>query len=127
MCDFNQGFILCKCEEGSSKKEQEGKAYSWTLCQYLGKNTSDIVGKYRVPVSDLGKGLTAEFVEAELNRHNCFDFDYQPSEGDSLIINTEDNGERLEFIFRGNVWKEDHYSPFADNYKEMTKGILKSN
>ncbi len=127
MCDFNKGFILCKCSNTNAlTTKHEGKEYIWTLSKYIGLNEDRIMGKYRLPVSDIGKGLTAAYLHAQLNNRPCFDFDYQPSEGDNLLIQQVDDGERIEFIYRNGIWSEGHYSPFKHKSREVNKGVLKS-
>lgn len=127
MCDFNNGFILCKCEDDLSTDKTEGTEYIWTLYSYMGLNTDRKMGRYVQPVSTIGKGLSATFVQEKLNSDNCFDFDYQPIEGDNLSIEEVGTSNRIEFIFKENQWKEDHYSPFSHNCKKTNNGILKSN
>lgn len=140
MCDFSKGFILCKCNDPkvvvhhkkSKRRKKNTKQsgtdtsieYQWTLFSYLGPRKEREMGRYIFPASQLDKGLTASFVEEELNNRNCFDFEYQPKEGDNLIINTSTGSDRIEFIYREGIWEEDHYSPFFDDYEKFDNGIL---
>lgn len=126
MCNFEKGFILCTCSKDEINKSED-RAYTWHLSQHLGLSEDDIVGKYLPPVSDIGKGLTADFVVSQLNSRNCFDFESKPSEGDNLTIYQSSTSFRLEFIFRNGTWIEDHYSPFDNKFKELKKGVLQSN
>ena len=105
MCDFNQGFILCKCEPplaDSSKKKLRTKhkkklaeqaksfmEYEWILFKYIGPALEKEIGRYIFPVSETGEGLTADLVLNELNTRNCFDFEYNPLEGDNLVIKAQ--------------------------------------
>lgn len=143
MCDFSKGFKLCLCSDPriivhhrKSKRHQKKRAqekkgieYIWTLHRYVGKLSGDEMGRYIIPHSNIGNGLTAEFVLNELNNKDCFDFEYQASEGDNLIIATEEDMfyERLAFIYRDGFWVEDHYSPFEDDTKKITNGKLIEN
>lgn len=135
MCDFNNGFILCKCSDPKvmdhNKKSSLNKIiknqqieYTWTLHKYIGKSKGKELGKYRFPASHVGSGLTSDFVLKELNSRNCFDFEYSPTEGDNLIISNADSFDRIEFIFRNGKWKKDHYSPFDHESKEIDKGKI---
>jgi hypothetical protein len=128
MCDFEKGFILCTCEpeEGiiHNKKSRRFKEklpdlrrlYHWYLSEYKGEmdNTYYLMeGIYELPVSDIGKGLTEEWVLLHLNFGNCFDFEYTPKEGDNLIIkSTNKFYEYLSFIYTNGEWKAAHYNIF---------------
>ena len=135
MCDFNKGFILCKCNDPkvvvhnkksrrNKKKKNQPIEYDWTLYKYLGLSKEMELGRYTFPSSDVGNGLTSDFVLNELNSRNCFDFEYQPKEGDNLIISKTDSSNRIEFIFRNGKWIEDHYSPFDHVYEKIDNGKI---
>ncbi|MGQ2984931.1 hypothetical protein [Flavobacterium sp.] len=135
MCDLEKGFILCKCEVPkpviTKKKVKKRdfvpvkKEYIWTLHKYLGESDGNEMGRYMMPVGILSNGLTHEFVESELNSHNCFDFDYAPAEGDNLIISDSVEFSRLEFIYRNGKWISEHYYPFGVITKRFGEGLLK--
>ncbi len=143
MCNFNEGFILCKCNDAKAiihnkktkrrkkkrdKQEKKPIEYVWRLYKYLGLSKEKELGRYRFPSDDVGNGLTSNYVLQELNNRNCFDFDYTPNEGDNLLISTTESYNRIEFIFRKGKWVEDHYSPFDDEYLEFDNGkITKAN
>lgn len=133
MCDFNDGFILCKCNDRKTivhnrksrrNKVDESKEYTWILNKYLGKSDETEIGRYSMPDNDLRHGLTSLFVLNELNNKNCFDFDYFPNEGDNLkLINTHSQN-RIEFIYRNGNWTEDHYSPFNHVCEKIFNGKI---
>ncbi|WP_075341141.1 hypothetical protein [Tenacibaculum agarivorans] len=141
MCDFNQGFILCKCNDSKvivhHKKSKRNKKklqkevqkieYTWTLFRFIGMSKERELGRYMFPVSDVGNGLTSTFVANELNSRNCFDFKYTPNQGDNLIISKNQSSHRIEFIFRNGKWEEDHYSPFDHEYVKIDNGKIKTN
>ncbi len=137
MCDFRKGFILCKCNDSkvithnkksrkNKQKRKETLEYIWTLYKYLGRSKEKELGKYMFPLDDVGYGLSSDFVLKELNRRNCFDFEYTPNEGDNLIISNSDRdiAGNIEFIFREGQWVTDHYSPFEHDYEKFNNGIL---
>ena len=139
MCNFEKGFILCTCEEDKekpvihnknsrrNKKNQtnDSQMYRWYLYEFVEKHALRMVGKYVLPASDLGKGLTAEWVLLNLNDGNCFDFDYTPKEGDNLVIRASHRaGLRLSFIFREGTWREDHYDVFNYTLKLHLEGEI---
>lgn len=134
MCDFSQGFILCKCNDPKTivhnKKSRKAKKlqfveYGWDLFKYKGPNEDHEIGQYKFPVSSLGEKLKAAFVVEQLNSRNCFDFDYEPSEGDNLMMRIVNQPDRMEFIFESGKWKEDHYSPFVDEIEKIDSGRMK--
>jgi len=133
MCDFKEGFILCKCNNPkvvvhnkksrrNKKKKKQPIEYIWTLYKYLGLSKQMELGRYVFPSNDVGSGFTSDFVLNELNNRNCFDFEYSPNEGDNLIISNAESFDRIEFIFRNKKWVKDHYSPFTDEYRKFDNG-----
>ena len=137
MCDFDKEFILCVCKheripykktKRNKKKTQPEKIeYIWTLYKYIGPNKGKEMGRYVFPVSDIGNGLTSDFVLAQINSKNCFDFEYNPNEGDNLLISDlQYKGGRLEFIYRDGKWLKDFYDPFMDETKRTLEGKIKS-
>ncbi len=134
MCDFSKGFILCKCNDpkvvvhnkkSRIHKNNQSIEYHWTLFKFLDMAEEREMGKYLFPINDIGHGLTADFVLNELNSGNCFDFEYQPSEGDNLSINKTDSATRIEFIYKNGKWEEDHYSPFDYKKEKFDNGKVK--
>ncbi len=132
MCDFSNGFILCKCNDPgtvvhnkrSRKNRDQPQAieYKWALYRSEALMEEEL-GRYLLPESDIGKGLTAERVLNALNSRNCFDFDYTPGEGHNLVI-SDPELRRMEFIFRNGEWVEDHYSPFDYDCVKIDSGKL---
>lgn len=134
MCNFNQGFILCKCNDPRTvvhnKKSRRNKGnssveYALTLNRFIGRSEKGERGRYVMPINDIGYGLTADFVVNQLNIRNCFDFDYIPNEGDNLIITRNEPNDRIEFIFKNGKWIDDHYSPFNHETETFDNGKLK--
>lgn len=127
MCNFDDGFILCKCddlESGINDQDSNSMIYVWSLYKYIGKSKSFEMGRYILPGGAVGT-LTSDFVIEELNSKNCFDFEYMPQEGDNLLISSLGNIPRMEFIFRGNEWIGDNYDPFTDITEIKFEGIIK--
>ena len=134
MCNFNKCFILCKCNDpkvivhnrkSRRNKDKKTLEYAWTLSRYLGKSEDDEMGRYVMPIEDIGNGLTTDFVVNELNIRNCFDFEYTPNEGDNLEITRFESNDRIEFIFKNGKWIDDHYSPFFHETEKFDNGKLK--
>lgn len=136
MCDFEKGFILCSCKDKEKpvihnknsrryKKspQNEDNTYRWYLCEFKGTFESLMEGMFEPPSNDIGKGLTSEWVLLNLNDRNCFDFEYIPREGDSLVIRKPQTyGAFLSFIFKNGEWKEDFYSPFGIMLNKLNEG-----
>ena len=86
MCDFTKGFKLCTCHIADIQVDT-GVFYIWQLytqADFLEQNK--VIGKFLPSQKDLGAGLTLERVLQNLNAQNCFDFEYNPTEGDCLRI-----------------------------------------
>jgi hypothetical protein len=140
MCDFDNGFVLCTCKEKptvhhkNSRRNKRAEAnaplkYLWYLleCAKLdGPEHFLKEGLYQLPASDIGKGLTEEWVLLHLNVGHCFDFTYTPNEGDYLVIReSQQHGIFLSFIFRDGSWVSGFYNPFTTNEKLKMAGEVK--
>lgn len=135
MCDFSKGFKLCTCQDKAMpiihhKKSKRRKRhipilpeFAWTLSRYLGYTSDEFTmeGIAAIPSQVLNQQLTADFVLEQLNQSNCFDFDYQPSKGDCLIIRHSGSG-FLSFIFQKGKWTIDHYHIFTDRTEKIKGG-----
>jgi hypothetical protein len=91
MCDFTDGFMLCSC-----KDDIKHQGYVWQL-----RIKKEIVnwmkmeqGRCILPSQDIENGLDYEWVKLNLEDHNCFDFDYSPTQGDNLMIFHIDNPQK---------------------------------
>jgi len=107
------------------KKQIAEKAniFRWYLSEFVESYEPLMEGVYEPPVSDIGKGLSAEWVLLNLNEGNCFDFDYTPKEGDNLVINHSDRTYvRLSFVFRNGSWAEESYYFFGTTLRLMING-----
>ncbi len=144
MCDFSKGFKLCTCtgkiefREAQKYIKKKGKLVAlkqnkkqppllniWTLNKYTGKSEDFEIGQYIPPTNDLGKGLEANWLIEELNKKNCFDFDYTPKEGDNLIFSQNVVlSPYISFIFKNDSWLLDHYDPFDAVNKEIETGEI---
>jgi hypothetical protein len=138
MCDFEKGFILCTCapeakpivhnqnsRRHKKKQADQPQEYRWFLAEFVETYEALMEGIYQFPRSDIGQGLTAEWVLLHLNYEKCFDFDYTPQEGDNLVINQPNNPSfYLSFIFQDGIWIEDHYSHFSTLLKLKQVGTV---
>lgn len=130
MCEFDNGFILCSCElsnEHTNTQDDSKIEYIWELRILKSKELA--IGRAIYPEKgiDIGCGLNAEWVLLNLNCEKCFDFDFEPKQGDNLVIypNTKKHYNQdlvyLSYIYKEGKWQEDFY----DELGELTK--LKNN
>ena len=135
MCKIIENLILCSCENEPPqptihhKKSKRWKEkhpelyqplYVWVLSKYGGAKKynsqffegaaiMDIFCLY-YPSEMLSKDITAELFVKELNKRNCFDFDYELQDGDSLeILKDGSHANFFSFIFKNNNWEIDWY------------------
>ncbi len=135
MCDFENGFILCSCNEESNETtlNSDKETYVWELKTL--KETIPARGITQFPISDIGMGLNAEWVLLNLIDRNCFDFDYQPLEGDNLIMYSNNSANDkasfsnqpayLSYIYRNEEWVEDFYMKVGQLTQLKNKGKIK--
>jgi hypothetical protein len=143
MCNFENGFILCTCKDKEKpivhnqnsrryKREQATipKVYQWHVFKFEEYRNDDepiMEGLYELPVEDIGKGLTEEWVLLNLNVRNCFDVAYTPQEGDNLVIqDSQQPWVYLSFIFQNGGWGKGHYSSFDALQTLMIQGEVGS-
>lgn len=155
MCEPALDLKLCSCEgipipiihnqnSRKHKKQFSPEEYLvhqlvWTLYKYIGKEDSEMMGMMFMPEDKIGNILTAELVLDQLNRKNCFDFEYNPQEGDNLIIHFNPSKNTLpkkdqhkahyymSFIFKAGNWHEDIYDAFSDKTEKFNSGKLNLN
>ena len=102
--------------------------FTWILYKYLGTEESEAMGLLNLPSESIGGELTNEYVLSQINNENCFDFNYDPLEGDNLEINFQRNKywtEFLSFIYRNEKWEADSYNTFTENIEATNYGKLK--
>lgn len=145
MCIIDKKLKLCNCSVGSGNNSTKAilkQPFTWTLRKSLGLKVrqekvkkieivSDgsvpeiyeeyeeyIVGSIILPSDSLGDLLTAANVLSELNDRNCFDFDYEPAQNDTLTIRYDstyfrehypknaafDMDDYMSFIFENGKW-----------------------
>ena len=135
MCETGKEIKLCTCfpatmnkivhHKNSRKFKNKGRnEFTWTLKECLGHSKSTMDGMGYMPDDSLSEDLTNERMLVELNSKNCFDFDYEPKEGDNLQIFTPENTIRrhLSFIFQNEQWIADSYLPFKYELQKVNYG-----
>lgn len=150
MCLQDHKLHLCGCSDSSPErmkklfsselKQLKRKEYfhliKWTLYKYIKYEWSDMDGMLFLPTDKITAQLTTEYLCSEMNRGNCFDFEFTPTEGDSIIFEVEHinkNGRPLKqqpdtlftsLIFRNNRWTIESYNAFYDKTEELKKGVI---
>lgn len=146
MCDFSKGFKLCSCSNEkikfreqqlyykvkgelvkvkNKKNDQIPLIYIWQLYRRIGEYEDFMLGSYKMPSEDIGKGLNAEWIALNLNVENCFDFEYSPEEDDNLIIGqNEILSPYISFIFKKGEWIIEHHDPFTIKTKDLKIGKI---
>lgn len=133
--------MLCTCEDEppqpiihhkKSKKWEEKQGiikiieYSWTLQKYKGLYQGNEFGSISFPSKWLNETISSSCVLQELNKRNCFDFEYQPYEKDILQINIKNNFHPyLSFVFKNEEWHEGYILQFSETYEVYKEGKVK--
>lgn len=128
-------FCTCLNEQDAQQKPDDeifSHHYLWRLQRYVGtQNFSeyegmDVMGVMTVPpINQLDKFLTNGVILLALNEGNCFDFPYEPVEGDQLTINYQNDNEYLSFIYTQAQWQLAYYDHFTDKTERINQGKLK--
>jgi hypothetical protein len=148
MCTATKKFTLCACSTGEKVEvihNQNSRRYKkhirennpsgiiWTLYRDEGIQYSVMDGMMIMPAKQLNEMFTAAYVKDELNKRNCFDFEYTPKEGDCLVLtlhHTKREAEReeyryLPFVYEGAQWTGNYYNMFYQKTAEVKKGKVK--
>jgi hypothetical protein len=108
----------------------------WTLHRFVGKIEDSWMEQiYSVsPKNSLSDQINSESVLLRLRNSDCFDFNYEPLEGDNLNIihesfekvnNRKFHGiDYLSFVYRGGEWTKDFYDPEQDELKFIKTGNI---
>lgn len=126
MCNATNQLKFCTCLDEKDRKRlgiqksldkfrtktlpKSKEPFSWTLYEFSGDIPFTIDGFVNFPSNKAGDELTEEQVLAALNNHDCFDFNYQPKEGDNLRIIFQKNrweADFLSFLYQNNNWVAD--------------------
>jgi hypothetical protein len=122
MCEAGKALKLCIC----NNKIDKSKPY-WTLARKtIKQNVPELalVGLYMPPDSyfDEGFNQTNQWLAAQLNNANCFDFNYAPLEDDKLVMHLAKH--KFEFVYSQNPsqWQmHDSENPFLPSIKRSVQ------
>lgn len=137
MCENAANITFCTCEPKPSavhnknsrrarkdKAVQEVRSYRWSLHKITGLSQQTLDGLLIEPNHEFSKELTGESILKEINRRNCFDFDYEPNQGDSLEI-YESGGRFISFIFEKEKWIIGSPNPFTHQVTKINSGSVR--
>ena len=152
MCKPDREIHFCSCASiapipypgdpdkgGLNQDEYKKTHFVWRLNRYLRKKNSGMMGDMVMPLQRLNEELTVEHLIRELTRKDIFDFEYDPKDGDELIIREEyyyktvkgyQRPELYEFmslIYRDGSWQDDYYNIFDNKTRMFKKGVIKFN
>ena len=119
MCDLNEGFKLCSCDEEKLSVQE----IDWVLKRLnpaiLAQHRK---GRAAIPQYSANEQICLEKVIAELNTRNCFDFDFEPAKNDRLSLKIAEKWYHVKFS--GRSWQEDKSTSLSawrtqlEKYKE---------
>ena len=138
MCKDNQFLKLCTCaptvaapveHNKNSRRAKRERAdalpveeTTWHLQRFVRKIESSMEGLPMMPDYELSNELTSSYIVAQLNAHDCFDFDYVPSLGDNLTLRNK--GDFMSFIYGAQGWQIGSYDPFRDRLQGFAQGKM---
>ena len=147
MCKPDREIHLCSCASIApipypANKEIIDEEYTkthfiWKLNRYLGQKDTGLMGEMVMPLQRLSEYLTTGNLIIELSRKDIFDFDYNPIEGDELIIREEyiyksikgkprpELYDYISLIFKESSWIDDIYDVFSVRTRNFKKGEIK--
>lgn len=126
MCKTGKQLKFCTCEHIENVSHE---TCIWILDRYIGAKESRLLGKIKRPDDHIGEIQKAQVIEA-MNQGNCFDFNYEPQEADTLCIKNEakNHNEYKYFSLKyvDGKWIEGMNDPFGRSITEnISKGTLK--
>lgn len=137
MCQNAATITFCTCEPKPSavhnknsrrarkdKAVQEVQSYRWSLHKITGVSEQTMDGLLIEPDHAFNGELTAESILKELNTRNCFDFAYEPNDGDSLGIVENGVGKFISFIFESGKWTIGSPNPFTHQVTKLNSGSV---
>lgn len=137
MCKNAANITFCTCEvkpptvhnknSRRARKEKtvpETKSYRWSLHKITGLSEQTMDGLLIEPDHAFNEELTADGILKELNTRNCFDFAYEPNEGDSLGVYESSTGKFISFIFKKGEWIIGSPNPFTHQVMKFNSGTV---
>jgi hypothetical protein len=126
MCDLDKEFKLCTCNALQLLFHQVG----WVLHRKTIEGPSKVI-KGMAPAKEILTGTETyikKVIVEQLNSRNCFDFDYEPIDGDFLEVKVGDKWHGFS-CSKGN-WTEitNHpYNTWREHLKKLKRGIIDKN
>lgn len=108
MCDTPENITFCTCSEKDENSIVIG-TLEWTLDRFIGLKETNMRGILMRPADELGDSINIHKVIDEMNKRNCFDFDYVPQERDCFHIS---NGRKTpEYKYFSLIYKDGQWRP----------------
>lgn len=101
MCNSKYNLKLCTCNDFDKAES------SWSLRRFKGSDWMDIEGgRCFVPKYTSANIWLGEKILKELNSNNCFDYDFNPEDGDTLDMILYISNEEIpyEFLYVTDRW-----------------------
>lgn len=133
MCENAKNITFCTCDvkpetihnkNKRSSTVSETKSYRWSLHKITGLSEQTMDGLLMEPDHAFNEELSADRILKELNERNCFDFAYEPNEGDSLGIVENGGGKFMSFIFEKGKWIIGSPNPFTHQVMKFNSGTV---
>ncbi len=120
MCNTSDVYKLCTCEGDLNKADT-----IWTLTRFVGLSELEIMGSIMPPSDVFDNGISSDKLLAQMNSGNCFDFDYIPSEKDSLHVSSQKSGyEYFKLIFKDGKWQKGGNPHFTSILETISQGKI---
>ncbi|MFP2994261.1 hypothetical protein ABN763_00030 [Spongiivirga sp. MCCC 1A20706] len=108
----------------------------WTLFRFIKEEWNGMDGMLIEPTKAFSATLTDSFFRDQLNKGSCFDFDYQPKEGDCIMFDlllskkakhrSGDNIPKfISLIYRNQSWIIDQYDRFYVTLGKQASGFTR--
>jgi len=134
--------ILCTCDDLENKRISIHEnmnirmTIKWTLFRFIKEEWSGMDGMLIEPAKAFSITLTDSFFRDQLNTGNCFDFDYQPKEGDCIMFDLllprkvkhgrrDDIPKFISLIYRNQSWIIEQYDSFYAKLGKQASGFIK--
>ncbi|MFA0467362.1 hypothetical protein AB4524_10715 [Vibrio breoganii] len=122
MCTPNDKLTLCTCGE-----EIDLSKPHWKLSR---RNPIQSIDRWEELGSfafDSEMEINDELVTEQINTRNCFDFEYQPQDGDVLYLQLHKSTHSLKYSKDRQQWISELYTFNNDDYLHLDEGVITTN
>jgi len=109
----------------------------WNLKRFIKEEWQGMDGMLVEPLTEVTEELTGLVLCGYLNQTNCFDFEYNPNEGDVITFEPkyynsagikifhEDGYQSISLIYRNNRWCVEQYDLYYTKTEFLNQGFLR--